>query len=175
MAKGQPLDEVMNLFWDTRLGMTLMRQAREVYQRDEVRTIPRVITPHLEQQDDVEESYFVYTLSPSHDAHGNVDSVIIYTLDKTEQRTHEMHEERTQLKLIFDNTPSALLALYDASNAHLLMASPNYLRILSRMAGTRSDKSLSDNWLDTTIVASSEQASALWDAVQESRAPIHLP
>lgn len=175
VAKGHPLDEVMGLFWDTRLGKTLMRQAHEVYQRDEVRTLPRVVTPHLEQQDDVEESYFVYTLSPSHDAHGNVDSVIIYAMDETEQRMREMHEERTQLKLIFDNTPSALLALYDVANAHLLIASPSYLRILSRMAGTRSDMHLSDNWFDTTIVAQREQASALWDAIQESRTPLHLP
>lgn len=174
-AQGHPLDEVSELFWDSQLGMTLVRQAHEVFRQDEMRTIPRTLTSPPEPQIDTEESYFAYTLTPSHDAYGQVSGVIIYALDETEQRTREIREEWTQLKLIFDNTPSALLALYDATDTRLLMASPNYLPTLSCLNGTQPNNGIGSKWLDTTIVTPSEQANALWRVVQEGRSSMRLP
>jgi len=174
-AQDQPLSEVVELFLDKRLGMTLLQTAHEVYQQDERRTIPRMLTTSPEQQDGTKESYFVYTLLPSHDAHGHVNGVIVYARDETEQRAREGREEWTQLRLIFDNTPSALLALYDATTTHLLIASPSYLHTLNRLTGTQLDKSIGSKWLDTTIITPSEQANALWQMVQENSAPMRLP
>jgi len=174
-AQDQPLSEVVELFLDKRLGMTLLQTAHEVYQQDERRTIPRMLTTSPEQQDGTKESYFVYTLLPSHDAHGHVNGVIVYARDETEQQAREGREEWTQLRLIFDNTPSALLALYDATTTHLLIASPSYLHTLNRLTGTQLDKSIGSKWLDTTIITPSEQANALWQMVQENSTPMRLP
>ena len=175
-AQNHPLNEVIELFLDRQLGMMLLQQAHEVYQQNERRTIPRILTTSLELQDGSKESYFVYTLLPSHDAHGRVSGVIVYALDETEQQKQEVreHEEWAQLRLIFDNTSSGLLALYDASTSNLLIANPNYLHMLSRLHETQPEGSGS-KWLDTTIVTPSEQASTLWRAVQEEHTPIRLP
>ncbi len=173
-VQGYPLSDVMELFWENQIGNTLLRQAREVYQQNETRTLPRVLTS-FPKQEDTRESYFLYTLSPSHDSYGRVSGVIMYALDETEQRTHEVREERAQLRLIFDNTPSALLALYDVSSTNLLMASPNYLIMLHRLKGTQPNSSVGNKWLNTTIITPDEQANALWNVVQESRAPMRLP
>ena len=173
-AQGHPLDEVMELFWGTQFGMALIQQAREVYQRDETRTMPRILTTSP-QQNDEKESYFVYTLVPSHDAQGRVNGVLIYALDETEQRTREAVEERTRLKLIFENTTSALLALYDATTATLLMASPNYLSTLSRAYGPQLNDGIGSTWHANTIITPHEQASAMWNTVQETCTSIHLP
>jgi two-component system CheB/CheR fusion protein len=173
-AYGKPLDEVMELFWNIQLGKTLVRQAHEVYQHNETRTLPRVQMSSSSQEES-EENFFVYTLSPSHDSYGRVNGVIIYALDETEQHTHEVRDERAQLKLIFDNTPSALLALYDAANTNLLMASPNYLTMLTRLNGIQPDSNIGNKWLSTTIITPDEQANTLWNVIQESRAPMRLP
>jgi len=172
-AQGHPLAEVVELFWDTQLGTTLLQQAYEVYQRDEIRTLPRI--HNTSQQDDVTESYSVYTLVPSHDAQGRVNGAIIYALDETEQRIREVAEERTRLKLIFENTTSALLALYDATDATLLTASPNYLSTLTRAYGPQPDNGLGSNWHDNTIIAPHEQAEAIWKTVQETHTSMRLP
>ena len=173
-VQGRSINEVVELFWEAELGMTLIQQAREVYQRDEIRTLPRTLTTS-QQQDEREESYFIYTLVPSHDVHGHVNGVIVYALDETEQRTREATEERTRLKLIFENTSSALLALYDATTARLLIASPNYLDTLTRAYGSEADKGIGSSWHENTIVTPYEQAEALWHTAQETRSSIRLP
>ena len=174
VAQHRPLEEVTEFFWDTQLGMTLMLQAHEVYQKDEMRTISRT-PPQSTQHDSVENSYFVYTIVPSHDANGRVNGVIIYTLDETEQRTQETTEERAQLKLIFDNTISALLALYDATTGKLLMASPNYLNTLSRAYGPQAGLGIGSTWLNTTIITPHEQAEVVWNTAMETLSTVHLP
>lgn len=174
-AQGQPVDEVMELFWEAQTGMTLIQQAREVYQRDEVRTLPHTFTTLYQQQGEHEESYFIYTIVPSHDIHRRVNGVIIYAMDETEQRIREATEERTRLKLIFENSASALLALYDATTARLLIASPNYLHALSRAYGPGTDNGIGSSWHTNTLVTPHEQAEALWHTAQESRTSIRLP
>ncbi len=173
-ALGHPVNEVMELFWEAQLGMTLIQQAREVYQRDEIRTLPHTLTPS-QTQDEQEESYFVYTLIPSHDIHGHVNGIIIYALDEMEQRTRETTEERKRLKLIFDNTSSALLALYDAMTTKLLIASPNYLHTLARSYGPEADSGIGNTWHVNTIITPYEQAEALWNTAKESRTSTRLP
>ena len=87
-AQDRPLNEVMELFWGARQGMTLHQQALEVYERDEKRTIARTFTIPP-QQGDTEEHHFMYTLVPSHNTQGRVSGVIIYSLDETEPLTIE--------------------------------------------------------------------------------------
>ncbi len=125
VVQGRPVDEVMELFWKTQLGMTLIQQAREVYQRDEVRTLPRAHITSQQQQDEHDETYFVYTLVPSHDVHGHVNGVIIYARDETEQRIElerldtikddflslTTHELRTPLTTILGNAQILLRSL----------------------------------------------------------------
>ena len=175
-AQGQPINEVMELFWEAELGLTLVQQAREVYQRDERRTIPRTHTASQQQTDEEEKSYFFYTLVPSHDVHGRVNGVIIYALDETEQHTREATEERMRLKLIFDNTSSASLALYDATTSALLIASPNYLHTLARAHGPKADNGIGSTWHENTIITPYEKAQAMWHTVvQEKRTSMRLP
>ncbi len=172
-AQGQPVNDVIELLWEAEFGLTLVQQAREVYQRNEKRTIPRTSTGAQQPSAGDEKSYYFYTLVPSHDVHGHVDGVIIYALDQTEQHTRETIEERLRLKLIFDNTSSALLALYDATTAKLLIASPNYLDILTRIYGSTADNGIESSW--HAIITPPEQAEAVWNTAQETRAPLRLP
>ncbi len=174
--QSRSIDEVVEMFWDMPVGTTIIQQAREVYYHDELRTIPRTVTRQRQGQGErQEESYFVYTLVPSHDAQGSVNGVIIYARDETEQRAREIEEERTKLKLIFDNTTLALLALYDASNAELLMASPNYLSTLERIHGTLSNQGIGSLWYENSMIVPQKQAKALWNTVQENRKSVRLP
>ena len=175
IPQGHPISEVMELFWEADLGMMLLQQAREVYQRDEIRVLPRTLTTHQQQQDEQEESYFIYTLVPSHDIRGHVNGVIIYALDETEQRIREATEERKQLKLIFDNTSTALVALYDATTTKLLIASPNYLATLTRAYGSEAGNGIGSTWHENTIVTPYEQAEAIWNTAQETRTSMRLP
>ncbi len=174
VPQGHPVDEVMDLFWETQLGMKLIQQAHEVYQRDEIRTLPSTHTGSY-QQNTQEESYFVYTLVPSHDIQGHVNGVIIYALDETEQHIREATEERKRLKLIFDNTSSALLALYDITTTKLLIASPNYLATLTRAYGSEAGNEIGSTWHENTIVTPYEQAEAIWNTAQETHTSIRLP
>ncbi len=131
-AQGRPLDDIVELFWEPQVAITLISLAREVYRQDEIRTTSRIPGSVSQTPGDSVESYFVYTLVPSHDTSGRVSGVIVYALDETKQHAREVEEERERLKLIFDNTPSALLALYDADTADLILASPNYLSTVTR-------------------------------------------
>src|SRR2546422_6912405 len=56
-------------------------------------------------------------------------------------------EQLKRLKLIFDNVSTAALALYDARTAELIIGSPRYLDIVSRLHkldGNRSEEHTSE-------------------------------
>ncbi|HKF39010.1 MAG TPA: ATP-binding protein, partial [Ktedonobacteraceae bacterium] len=165
-------DEVFEVFWES--GLAIVRLARESYLRDAVRTTPRTPTRVPKGQSEFIENYFVYTIVPTHDASGKVSGVIIYAVDETAQRAQEAEEEREKLRLIFENTGTAL-ALYDAQAAELLMASPRYLDIVARAHGFERGKLIGRKWHELTFAASVEEAASLWDTALESRAQVRRP
>ncbi|HCI80736.1 MAG TPA: hypothetical protein DHW02_13715, partial [Ktedonobacter sp.] len=172
-VQGLPLEDVLELFGEASVGTTIMRLAREVMQFGEVRTTSRMLShdTHNTRQ----ERYFVYTLMPSHDVNGKVDGVIVYGLDETEQRIQDAEEERERLKVIFDNTPLALLALYDATTSELVIASPRYLAMIERVHDLSPTQAKEHRWHETTLVTPREQSNLLWNTVRESQSFIRLP
>jgi chemotaxis methyl-accepting protein methylase/signal transduction histidine kinase len=179
-VQGRPLDEVLDLFWDE--GVEIVHRARDAYRLDMVLTTPRMLThlpahtstgrdPQAKQQD----YYFTYTIVPSHDANGRVVGVIIYTLDETEQRWREMEEERQRLKLIFQNFSTAALALFDAVTGELMMGSPRYLDIVSRLRDLSPQSLIGRRWHDITFITPQEQVEQLWRQVVEERTPVRIP
>jgi two-component system CheB/CheR fusion protein len=171
-VQGHPLDEIFEAFWES--GMTIVRLAHEAYLRDSIRTTPRVMTHVPKEQSEFEEIYFVFTIVPTHDANGKVSGVIIYGVDETLQRAREIDEERKKLRLIFENTRSAL-ALYDAQTAELLMGSPRYFDLVARSHGLERSKLVGRRWHELAIASTPEEADGLWNTAQESREPIRRP
>jgi two-component system CheB/CheR fusion protein len=172
-VKGRPLEVVFEYFWD--MGLPIVRLAHEVYQQDTIRTTERILTRVPKASGEMAESYFVYTLVPSHDAKGQVSGVIIYAVDETEQRAREAEEEREQFKLIFDHTKSIALALYDAQTMSLLMGSPRYLDTVGRTHGLDRNHLIGRKWQEVAWVVPNEEATALWNEIIKSRKPRHLP
>jgi two-component system CheB/CheR fusion protein len=168
-VQGRPLDEVIDLFWDA--GIEIVHLARDAYRLDKMHTTTRMLT-HLPKTQDLHqeqiESYFTYTIVPSHDSNGKVDGVIIYALDETEKRSREAEEEREKLKLIFEHFSQAALALYDAQTAELIMASPRYLESVTQAHGLSQQDLIGRKWSELSIIASGEEAQKLWDRVIES-------
>src|SRR6266700_1605776 len=173
LVQGRPLQEIFEAFWEP--GLALVRLALEAYYQDSVRIIPRMPTRLPDTGSDAAESYFTYTIVPSHDARGKVSGVIIYATDETEQRAHEAEEEREKLKLIFDNADLTALALYDAQTAELLMATPRYLEKTAGIHHLDADKLLGRGWYELTMVPPDQNPSRIWNTVLESRAPYRLP
>src|SRR5947209_7781367 len=112
---GRPLEIVFELFWEE--GIPIVRAAHEVFRQGITHTTPRVLTRVPNTNGGYSESYFVYTLVPSHDAGGKVSGVIIYAVDETQHRVRELMEERERLRLIFEHSDMAAFALYDSQTA----------------------------------------------------------
>ncbi|MFL5692371.1 MAG: CheR family methyltransferase [Ktedonobacteraceae bacterium] len=170
VVQHQPLDEVFEHFWPD--GMALVRLAQEVYQQNVIRTTSSIPTRVLHEGENVER-YLIYTLVPSHDAAGLVSGVIIYAVDETERLIKEAKEERERLRLIFENTNTAALALYDAQTAALIMGSPRYLEMVAQVHGRERSQLVGGLWYELTPFASAEEATELWKAVVGNRVPLH--
>jgi two-component system CheB/CheR fusion protein len=173
VVQGRLLDEVFDIFWEA--DTAIARMAHEAYQRDLTRTTPRTLVRLPGAQGKPEESYFVYTIVPTHDANGKVTGVVIYAIDETEQRAREAEEERARLRLIFDNAAIAALALYDADTAELLMASPRYLHMEASVKGIEADELIGRRWHDLSVFIPEEQRTAIWNAVRDGRDSIRVP
>jgi len=172
-ALGQPLEEVYEHFWEA--GVEGTRLAREAYQRDVVCTTSR-LRASLPQTNGVPvESYFVYTMVPSHDTNGRVSGVIIYAVDETMQRATEIIEEREKLKLLLDNADMAALALYDTQTAELIMASQRYLDIVARTYGIDRNTLIGHTWDELAFITPRERAITSWKQVIENGAPVRVP
>ena len=173
VVQGRLLDEVFDIFWEA--DVAIARMAHEAYQRDLVRTTPRTLVRLPGAQGKPEESYFVFTIVPTHDANGKVTGVVIYAIDETEQRASEAEEERARLRLIFDNAAIAALALYDADTAELLMASPRYINIEASVKGIEADELIGRRWHDLSVFIPEEQRTAIWNAVRNGRDSMRVP
>jgi two-component system CheB/CheR fusion protein len=173
VVQGRPLDEIFDLFWDA--GISIVHMAREVYHRDVTRTTPRMLFNFPKVEGEIVENYFVYTMVPTHDSSGKVTGVVIYALDETEQRAREIEEESQRLRLIFDNTTSVAMALYDARTAQLLLASPHYIDIAARFHGIDREQVIGRTWGELAFVVAGDQADAVWNSVLKSHVPMRIP
>jgi signal transduction histidine kinase len=172
-VQNRPLEEVFEVFWDS--GGMIVRLAREAYQKDAVRTTPRVLTYLPQAQGEPIESYLVYSIVPSHDAGGKVSGVIIYAVDETIERAREVEAERERLRLIFDNANMTALALYDAQTAELIIGSSRYLDLVAQAHGIERSGLIGRKWHELTFVTPPEQAATLWNTVVGSHVPVRLP
>ncbi len=172
-VQGRPLEVVFELFW--RSGIPIVRMAHEVYEKDVVRVTPRILTRIQQASGETTESYFVYTLVPSHDANGKVSGVIIYAVDETAQRANEAEEERGQLRLIFANARGTALALYNAHTAELMMASPYYLDTVARLWRLDRNSLVGRKWQDINVIESTQELHPVWDSVLKNRTALHVP
>ncbi len=171
-VQGRPFEFVFDLFWEN--GLPIVRLAYEVYQQDVTRVTPRILTRMQQPESNITESFFVYTLVPSHDASGKVSGVIIYAKDETEQRAREIEEDRARLQMIFDHTDVAALALYDATSAALIMGSPHYLDLIAHAKQFDVQSLIGLKWPDLTLIESPVQAMARWDEVMTKHVQTHV-
>ena len=172
VVQGRPLDEIFDVFWEA--GRFIISLAREVYYRDVMRTIPRMLIRFPQEQNESVENYFMYTIVPTHDAAGRVTGIVIYAADETEQRAREIEEERTRLRLIFDHANIAAMALYDVKTSALVMASPRYIEIAARLHGLEESSVIGRKWHELYLLSFSEPADTIWNTTLESRTPFHL-
>lgn len=175
-AQGRPLDEVLDLFWET--GVEIVHLARDAYRLDTILTSSRMLT-YLPKTGDAAgghiESYFVYTIVPSHDTNDKVDGVIIYALDETEKRLQEVEEERERLRLIFNNFSMAALALFDAQTTQLMIGSPRYLETIAHIKNLSESSLVGRTWHELTFIAQDDRTAQLWQNVLETCAPLRFP
>ncbi len=169
---GFALEDVIDIFWEPRVGIALTRLAHEVYVEGTPQTTPRIQTVapgiHEEMYQEQQETYFSYTVVPSHNAYGQVNGIIIYAADETKQHLREIKEEFEQLKAIFTNMKTAALALYDAQTQALIMGSPLYLTLATLFHNNTLADVTNLTWAETTLLPP-EEAAQKWQEIIEKR------
>ena len=167
-VQNRSIDEVFDLFWQD--GAPLVLLIHEVYNQNVTRTMTRVLS-HVPNDGASDERNIIYTLVPSHEASGRVSGVLIYAVDETERLLKEAEEERKRLRMIFEHTQEAALALYDAQSAAFIMGSPRYLDMIARPHGINNSELQGSLFHELTPVAHGEEAKEIWKSVLERRAP----
>ncbi len=162
---GQPFAEI---FVEPEMA-ELVNLAREAYRTDESRTSSRIRTRLSDQRGKVTESYFVYTIVPTHDSEGKVDGLMIYAEDVSELRTKEASERRKHIKIMIENAGRTALGLYDAETTELLQASSSYLDKLEHGHGYARDQIIGRKWRDLSFI-SPDEADEMFNSVVETGA-----
>jgi two-component system CheB/CheR fusion protein len=143
----------------------LVGLAREAYREDRPRVSPRIRTLLSDERGRTTESYFVYTIVPTHDSEGRVDGLAIYAEDQTATLLREESERLDHLKLMVEHADQIALGLYDAETGELIQASPHYLDALERAYGYPRDQILGRNWEELAFVTPPEPAGELFRSV----------
>lgn len=181
-VQGRPLDEVIDLFWEK--GLEIIHLARDTYHLNVVQETRRVLTRlryTQEQPGGPQTSYFRYTAVPSRDPNGKVNGVLLYAQDETAERLREVEEERTRLRLIFNNVSKnislAALGLFDAQTGELLMGSAPYLTILSHINGRSEENLIGHTWYELQSIAPHKQGQTTpsWETVVQKHTTVHVP
>ena len=144
---GQPFSEI---FAEPEMA-ELVTLAREAYREDQPRTTSRIRMRLSDERGRMVESYFVYTIVPTHDREKKVNGLVIYTEDVTGQRAREIAERLEHLKIMVENAQQTALGLYDAETTELLQASPRYLDKLEKGHGYIHDQIIGRKWSELTF------------------------
>jgi two-component system CheB/CheR fusion protein len=160
---GQPFAEI---FQDPEMS-ELVGLVREAYREDQLRTTSRIRTRLPDERGKMIESYFVYTITPTHDSGGKVDGLVIYAEDVTGLRAREEAERREHLKIMIENAEQMALGLYDADTAELLQASPRYMDKLEGGHGYARDQIVGRKWRELTF-SDPDEAVEMFKSVVET-------
>jgi len=167
---GQPLSETAHTFWSQ--GALIYDLARQAYAKDMSVISPRMALPLNDTLSDangsIPDDYVVFTIVPSHDAHG-VSGVILYATDVSELRLQEMTAERERLRLIFDQTDQVIQAFYDAQSGQLIIASSPYLEESAHLSERLPGQMIGAQWRDAEFFIAPDQRETLWEAVRSSQ------
>ncbi|MEW6732633.1 MAG: CheR family methyltransferase [Acidobacteriota bacterium] len=163
---GKPLREI---FWKPEMA-DFVNLVQDVYQSNVPQTTGRMVTYVVDEDDKLTENYFVYTIIPTKT--GEVDGVIIYAIDVTEQRVKDKEEERDRLKLIIENCVHVALGLYDAQTTQLIQASPLYMDILSRNYKHEHSELVSSKWEDICLPAGHDEGIEYFNKVVKDATPL---
>ncbi len=163
VVRGRPLEDVLDLFWQN--GRRVLDLAEVAYKADAVRTTPRLESylPGAGRQ--TEPAHYVYTLVPTHGANGQVEGVVLYAADVSEQWAREAEDERARLRMIFDHARQVALALYDAASARLITATPRYLELVGSGAP----------WLQLETPIPGADAATLWAQTLAAGTAVRVP
>jgi signal transduction histidine kinase len=162
---GQPFAEI---FSEPEMA-ELVNLARESYREDQSRTTSRIRTRLPDERGKMLESFFIYTITPTHDSQGTVDGLVIYAEDVTGLRAREEAERREHLKIMIENAEQTALGLYDADTMELLQASQRYMDKLEHGHGYDRDQIVGRNWRELTF-SDPDEAAAMFKSVVETGA-----
>lgn len=172
-VQGQLFEDVAYLFVDPKVDIVDL--AREAYRSNRVKATPPILTMLPNDRGQPVKSYLVYTLVPIHTAASEVDGLVLYATDVTEQRMREAEEERKRLKLIFERADQVLVALYDAETTHLIMGSPAYLMAVQRAHGIDPREAVGRPWHELTLAVPKDRTAEVWRQVLRDGKPYRLP
>src|SRR5262249_36586363 len=96
---GQPFAEI---FAEPEMS-ELVGLVREAYREDQLRATSRIRTHVTDERGKIMESYFAYTITPTHDSEGKVDGLVIYAEDVTGLQAREAAERLDHLKIMIEN------------------------------------------------------------------------
>jgi two-component system, chemotaxis family, CheB/CheR fusion protein len=144
---GQPFAEI---FAEPEMA-ELVSLAREAYREDQSRTTSRIRTRLPDERGKLIESYFVYTIIPTHDREKRVNGLVVYSENVTGLRVREAAERLEHLKIMVENAEQTALGLYDAETMELLQASPRYMDKLERGHGYARDQIVGRKWRELTF------------------------
>ena len=102
--------------------------------------------------------------------HGQLFHILV-----TEQEAAKNKAEREQLQLIFEHVGQTALALYDAQTTTLLLASPRYRDLTSRLYGVSADQIIGRSWAESSLISPSERAQQQWHTVLETKQTQQIP
>jgi len=160
---GQPFAEI---FAEPEMA-ELVGLAREAYREDQSRTTSRIPTRLKDERGKMTESYFVYTITPTHDSQGKVDGLVIYAEDVTGLRAREAFERLEHLKIMVENAQQTALGLFDAETMELLQASERYLDKLEEGHGYARDQIIGRKWRELTF-SDPDEAVQMFNSVVET-------
>jgi two-component system, chemotaxis family, CheB/CheR fusion protein len=129
----------------------LVGLAREAYREDQLRTTSRILSHSSDERGKMIESYFIYTIVPTHDSERKVNGLVIYAEDVTRLRAREAVERLEHLKIMVENAQQTALGLYDAETMELLQASQRYMDKLERGRGYARDQIIGRKWRELTL------------------------
>src|SRR5215813_1480420 len=162
---GQPFAEI---FAEPEMA-ELVGLVREAYRENQLRTSPRVRTHLPNERGKMTESYFAYTIVPTHDSEGKVDGLVIYAEDVTVLEAREAAERLEHLKIMVENAEQMALGLYDAGTTELIQASPRYLDKLELGHGYARDQVVGRKWRELTF-GDPDEAVEMFNSVVETGA-----